>query len=63
MTEKEISQLVIPLLELCDRAGREHIAGLAMAAWIDTFPANERGYAMTAALRQFARLTDRDTTG
>jgi hypothetical protein len=58
MTETEISMLTIPLLEMCNRAGRQHIAMLAMAAWMETFPQKLRFAELTRAFDGFSTMVD-----
>jgi hypothetical protein len=42
MTKQEISLLVRSVLELCDRQGRQQIAGMAVISVMETFPPAER---------------------
>jgi hypothetical protein len=52
----EVSEIVIPLLARCDRAGRMFIAGVAMAAALETWPPEERHRALDDAMQQFRLL-------
>jgi hypothetical protein len=47
MTETEISRLTISLLEISDRAERQHTAMLAIAAWMETYPPEQRHTELT----------------
>jgi hypothetical protein len=58
MTETEVSMLTIPLLEMCDRTGRQHIAMLAMAAWMETYSPEQRQSELTRAFDGFCTMLD-----
>jgi hypothetical protein len=58
MTETEISTLTIPLLEMCDRAGRQHIAMLAIAGLMETYPPEQRHTELTRAFDGFSTMVD-----
>ena len=51
MTEPEITELAITLLRLCDRAGRNQVAGLAIGMWLATFPDGEQQRALAELVR------------
>jgi hypothetical protein len=52
----EVSEIVMPLLARCDRAGRMFIAGAAIAAALETWTPEERYRALDDAMQQFRLL-------
>jgi hypothetical protein len=59
ISHAEISAILVPLLHQCDRDGREHIAGLAVAAALETYPPEDRQRALDEAMRRFRLLLNR----
>jgi hypothetical protein len=56
VSHEEISAVLVPLLRKCDAGGRKHIAGLAMAAALETYPPEERYQALDKIMQEFRVL-------
>jgi hypothetical protein len=56
VSHEDISAVLVPLLHRCDAGGRKHIAGLAMAAALETYPPEERYQALDKVLQEFRLL-------
>jgi hypothetical protein len=56
VSHEEISAVLVPLLHRCDGDGRKHIAGLAMAAALETYPPEERYQALDKIMQEFRLL-------
>ena len=53
MCHEEVSALMIPLLQRCSRHERQYIAGLAMAAALETYSPGDRERALEEAVQVF----------
>jgi hypothetical protein len=56
VSHEEISAILVPLLQRCDAGGRKHVAGLAMAAALETYPPEERYTALDKIVQEFRLL-------
>jgi hypothetical protein len=56
VSHEEISTILVPLLHRCDAGGRKHIAGLAVAAALETYPPEERYQALDKIMQEFRVL-------